>query len=55
MVTCNCGPLSYNNNNGFYKVSYPGGTISKTLYIYKKQEYKKVTKIVKINPWGMSD
>ena len=25
-----------NNNNGFYKASYPGDTISKMLYIYKK-------------------
>ena len=25
-----------NNNNNFYKASYPGNTISKTLYIYKK-------------------
>ena len=24
------------NNNGFYKASYPGSTISKMLYIYRK-------------------
>ena len=37
--------IVYNNsnNNGFYKVSYPGKTISKTLYMYKNQEYKIVT------------
>ena len=36
--------VNNNNNNGFYKASYPDKTISKTLYMYKNQEYKIVTK-----------
>ena len=31
-----CNNNNNNNNNDFYKASYPGSTISKTLYIYKK-------------------
>ena len=29
-----------NSNNGFYKASYAGSTISKTLYIHRNQGYK---------------